>query len=124
MDADLPRVPVRTKALLEEWVTEFLSQGLIDPSQIVVAVQDGSDGRDTGLVMIHLQNAPADIYMQPVGVDQTRWEATLTARSDDLTITPYQLTGLGAEVTMAASLCGYLQFKSLEWDRMTGLRTD
>ncbi len=122
MDADFPRVPVRTKALLEEWVAEFLAQGLIDSSQIVVAVQDGSEGRDTGLVMVHLQNAPADIYMQPVGMDEARWEATVTARSDDLTLSPYQLTGLGAEVAVAASLCSYLQFKSLEWDRMTGMR--
>ncbi len=122
MSQDAPRVPVRTKNLLEEWVAEFLEQGQSQPIQVKVAIQDGSDGLDTGLVIMHLQNAPADIYMQPRGIDEPEWEATLSARSDDLTLTPYAMAGLAAEVALASNLCTFLQFKSIEWDRMSGMR--
>ncbi|MDF2916950.1 MAG: hypothetical protein K0S70_1167 [Microbacterium sp.] len=122
MSDDIPRVPVRTKTLLEEWVAEFLEQGKVPGVSVKVAIQDGSDGLDTGLVIVHLENAPADVYMQPRAIDDPEWEATLTARSDDLTLTPYQMAGLAAEVAFAGNLCTFLQFKSIEWDRMSGMR--
>lgn len=122
MSDDAPRVPVRTKTLLEGWVSEFLAQEQLQGVSVKVAIQDGSDGLDTGLVIMHLRNAPAEIYMQPRGIDQLEWEATLTARSDDLTLRPQQMSGLAAEVALAANLCTFLQFKSIEWDRMSGMR--
>ncbi len=118
----MTRVPVRTKTLLEQWVAEFVEQGQSHGVEIKVAIQDGSEGLDTGLVIVHLQNAPADIYLQPRGIDEPEWEATLSARSEDLTLTPYAMAGLAAEVAFAGTLCTFLQFKSLQWDRMTGMR--
>lgn len=122
MTDDVPRVPVRTKTLLEGWVAEFLAQEHVRELSVKVAIQDGSDGLDTGLVIMHLRNAPAEIYMQPRGFDEPEWEATLTARTDDLTLKPQQMSGLAAEVALAANLCAFLQFKSIEWDRMSGMR--
>lgn len=122
MSDDAPRVPVRTKTLLEEWVSEFLAQEQTQELSVKVAIQDGSEGLDTGLVIMHLRNAPAEIYMQPRGIDELEWEATLTARTDDLTLKPQQMSGLAAEVALAANLCTFLQFKSIEWDRMSGMR--
>ncbi|GLJ79976.1 hypothetical protein [Microbacterium imperiale] len=123
MTDDVPRVPVRTKTLLEGWVAEFLAQEQTQQTlSVKVAIQDGSDGLDTGLVIMHLRNAPAEIYMQPRGFDEPEWEATLTARTDDLTLNPQQMSGLAAEVALAANLCAFLQFKSIEWDRMSGMR--
>lgn len=113
-------VPYRSKALLEEWVEEFRSQGHAIAGELNVALQDGSDGGDTGLVIVHLQNEFADIYMQPVGLDDPLWEATLTSRREDLVLTPYQLAGLAAEIVVAGNLCTFLQFKSLDWDRASG----
>lgn len=118
------RAPARTKALLEGWVKEFMDENAADQVHINVAVQDGSDGRDTGLVVIHLGNGGAEVYMQPASFDSTVWEATLTARPDDLTLSPYKLAALAAEVTLASSLCTFLQYKSLEWDRMSGMHDD
>lgn len=118
----MTRVPVRTKTLLEQWVAEFVEQGQPHGVEIKVAIQDGSEGLDTGLVIVHLQNAPADIYLQPRGIDDPEWEATLSARSEDLTLTPYAIAGLASEVAFAGTLCSFLQFKSLQWDRMTGMR--
>ncbi|MCK6079504.1 hypothetical protein KZX37_02575 [Microbacterium sp. EYE_5] len=121
MSEDPTRVPVRSKDLLEQWVAEFMATWHSNATTIKVAVQDGSDGRDTGLVVVHLVNANADIYMEPVGIDRAEWATTLTARPSDATLSPYSLVALGAEVTMAGNLCMFLQFKSLEWDRMTGM---
>ena len=115
-------VPYRSKMLLEEWVKEFLEQGHSIAGQLNVVLQDGADGRDTGLVIVRLQNALADIYMQPRGIDDPLWEATLTARTADLTMTPYQLAGLAAEVVVSGNLCTFLQYKSLDWDRQAGQR--
>ena len=119
---DSPRVPVRSKALLEEWVAEFFAQPSRAQPGVKVAIQDGSDGRDTGLVIFRLTNVPADVYMEPVGFDDHRWVATLATRISDLTLTPYAMTTLATEVALAAALCDFLQFKSLEWDRMSGMR--
>ncbi|MDD7930708.1 hypothetical protein [Microbacterium thalli] len=113
---------MRTKTLLEEWVSEFLAQEQTQELSVKVAIQDGSEGLDTGLVIMHLRNAPAEVYMQPRGIDELEWEATLTARTDDLTLKPQQMSGLAAEVALAANLCTFLQFKSIEWDRMSGMR--
>lgn len=118
---DQPRVPVRSKSLLDAWVEEFLEQGLSSSVRIDVAVQDGADGRDTGLVVVRPQNADADVYMQPKGFDQSEWETTLLTRSGEQNLSPHHLAGLAAELTIAGNLCAFLQFKSLQWDRMSGM---
>ena len=118
---DLPRVPARTKSLLESWIDEFLAENATEAVSIQVAVQDGSEGRDTGLVIVHLSNGSSDVYMQPDGLDSTKWVTTLTSRPGDLTLPPVKLAALAAEVSLASSLCLFLQFKSLEWDRMSGM---
>ncbi len=120
--SDAPRIPARTTALLQSWVDEFVERNASDLVHIKVAVQDGSDGRDTGLVVVQLDNGGADIYMQPAGIDSLEWEITLTARPYDLTLSPYRMAAVASQVNVATSLCTFLQFKSLEWDRMSGMR--
>jgi hypothetical protein len=120
MSNDETAVPYRSKELLETWVREFQQEGHSIAGDLNVALQDGSSGADTGLVIVHLKNEFADIYMQPVGLDEPLWEATLTARGDDLTLSPHQLAGLAAEIVVAGNLCTFLQFKSLDWDRASG----
>lgn len=82
-----------------------------------MALQDGSEGADTGLVIVHLKNEYADIYMQPRGPDDPLWEATLTPRPQDVALTSYQLASVAAEFVVAGNLCTFLQFKSLDFDR-------
>ncbi|MCM3697712.1 hypothetical protein [Microbacterium oleivorans] len=117
-------VPARSKALLEAWVREFLAESAAHGVTIKVAVQDGSEGRDTGLVVVDLGNGGAEVYMQPASLDNTRWETTLTSRPGDLTLSPMKLAAIAAEVAVASDLCLFLQFKSLEWDRMSGMHVD
>ncbi len=116
-----PHAPARSKELLDKWVKEFISRTAAADLDAEVVAQDGSDGRDTGLVVVRLHHGSAEVYMQPITLDSTEWETTLTARPDELTLSPYQLAALASEVAVASSLCSFLQFKSLEWDRMRGM---
>lgn len=117
----MTRVPARTRALLQEWVDEFTALTTHTFVDIKVAVQDGVGGRDTGLVIVQLGNGGADMHMQPRSMDSVDWEVTLTSRPGDLTLTPFQMSSLAAQVAVASNLCSFLQFKSLEWDRMSGM---
>jgi hypothetical protein len=118
---DMTRAPARTMALLQQWVDEFTALTTHTLVDIKVAVQDGGDGRDTGLVIVQLGNGGADMHMQPSALDNVDWEVTLTSHPGDLTLTPFQMSALAAEIAVASDLCAFLQFKSLEWDRMSGM---
>ncbi|KEP74643.1 hypothetical protein HR12_06705 [Microbacterium sp. SUBG005] len=112
--------PRRSRDQLKVWVEEFRSQGHAVSGTIKVVDQEDADGQDTGLVVMNLRNTTASIYMQPRGYDDPLWEATLTARPDDLTLSPHDMASLAAELVIAGNLCSFLQFKSLEWDRQSG----
>jgi len=112
--------PRRSLAQLEEWVREFQEQGHVLDGAIRVAQQEDTDRQDTGLVVMSLRNAKASIYMQPRGYDQPLWEATLTGRPEELTMSVHEIANLAAELVVAGNLCSFLQWKSLEWDRQSG----
>ncbi|KTR87702.1 hypothetical protein NS220_17205 [Microbacterium testaceum] len=114
--------PRRSRERLEQWVQEFKDQGHIVSGSIRVAQQEDADSQDTGLVVMNLRNAKAAIYMQPRGYDEPVWEATLTGRPDDLTLSIHDMASLAAELVIAGNLCSFLQWKSLEWDRASGTR--
>lgn len=122
MTDGLPFPPRRDAETLQQWVDDFTRAGNNNGADIVVAQQDGERTNDTGLVIMRLRKAKASIYMQPRGYDDPAWEMTLTARPDDLTAPPYEMGALGAEIVVAANLCTYLQYRSLEWDRESGRR--
>ncbi|WP_279366489.1 hypothetical protein [Microbacterium testaceum] len=115
--------PRRSLAQLKVWVQEFREQGHLFAGQLKVVEQEDADSQDTGLVVMNLMNARASIYMQPKGYDEPLWEATLTSRPDDLTLTPHEMASLAAELVVAGNLCAFLQWKSLEWDRESGTHT-
>lgn len=108
-------MPYRTHALLQSWLDEFRAQS--SDIQGHVALQDGSDGSDTGLVIVRLQNATTGMFMQPVAPHDAHWEITLEARLSDLVISAEQLDDLAAELRRAAELCRFLEAKSREHDR-------
>ncbi|MEZ3155477.1 hypothetical protein AB1K56_00975 [Microbacterium sp. BWR-S6Y] len=112
--------PRRSGDQLRVWVSEFLGQGHAVSGTIKVVAQEDADRQDTGLVVMNLRNTTASIYMQPRGYDDPLWEATLTARPEDLTLSPHDMASLAAELVIAGNLCSFLQFKSLEWDRESG----
>ncbi len=83
---------------------EFLAESAAHGMTIKVAVQDGSEGRDSGLVVVDLGNGGAEVYMQPASLDNTWWETTLTSRPGDLTLSPMKLAAIAAEVAVASDL--------------------
>jgi hypothetical protein len=117
-------VPFRSKEVLESWLAEYESEsrpesGSVSGAQSIVeytevAVQDGSDGSDTGLVVIALRNATTDVYMQPVALGDPRWEVTFAARDRDLALSTEDVVALSQELAAAAELCSYLERRSLE----------
>ncbi|WZH36467.1 MAG: hypothetical protein PIR02_17195 [Microbacterium enclense] len=115
--------PRRSREQLEAWVQEFQNQGHVIGGSIRVAQQEDADQQDTGLVVMNLHNAEASIYMQPRGYDEPVWEATLTGRPEDLTLSIHDIASLAAELVVAGNLCSFLQWKSLEWDRQSGTHT-
>jgi hypothetical protein len=112
--------PRRSLDQLKIWVQEFRDQGHLVAGNIKVVEQEDADGQDTGLVVVTLSNGNSSIYMQPKGYDEPLWEATLSARSDDLTLSPHDMASFAAEIVVAGNLCAFLQFKSLDWDRRSG----
>ncbi len=109
-------MPYRTKAVLEEWLQDFPAAGRDLLSH--VALQDGSDGSDTGLVIVRLRNASTGVFFQPVGRGDARWEVTFEARMEDLSMNADQVASLSRELQLAAELCRHLEAKSREHDRL------
>src|SRR5690348_3700482 len=70
-----PTVPFRSKATLETWLEEF-HRSREAGDLIRVAVQDGSEGADTGLVIVPLHNADISLYMEPIEIGDERWRVT------------------------------------------------
>lgn len=99
---------------------EFIDQGHLVASDVRVAEQEDSDGRDTGLVVVGLVHAEGSIILEAAGYDEPLWQATLTRTEHDETMPPHVLASLAAELVVAGNLCDFLQWKSLEWDRDSG----
>lgn len=107
-------MPFRSKEVLEAWLEEYELGGEKIAEYAEVVVQDGSDGSDTGLVVIGLKNATTDVYMQPVALGDPHWEVTFTARDRDLALSTDGVVALAEELAAAARLCTFLERKSIE----------
>jgi hypothetical protein len=103
----------RTQEILKQWLHEFRSDRN-DSDHITVLLQDGDEGADTGLVYVPLTNAATDVYMQPLAIGDPRWAIGFGSRDNTFDLTPGQLRGLAEELSVAASLCEYLDHKSAE----------
>lgn len=106
--------------MLQEWVREFIDQGHLVASDVRVVEREDTAERDTGLVTVGLVHAKGSIHLEPVGYDEPLWHATVELDDGALSIPPYVLASLAAELVVAGNLCTFLQWKSLEWDRDSG----
>lgn len=102
----------RNMETLQAWVAEYraLEKPLAGSARVMV--QDGDGGANTGLVVFRLDHAPADVFIQPVTPDATRWVATLEPRAEELALDPAGLRSLAAELSAIADLCTFLEAKS------------
>lgn len=105
-------MPFRSKETLEEWVAEFnTARGAGD--LIKVVVQDGSDGGDTGLVVVPLATSTVSVYMEPTGIGDTHWRITLEPQPDTTILNSHQLHAMSVELGVAAELCAFLEARSV-----------
>ncbi|WCD93121.1 hypothetical protein [Microbacterium sp. nov. GSS16] len=102
----------RSKETLETWLAEFRSEREAG-DLIRVIIQDGSDGSDTGLVIVPVKHSAVSIFMQPIHMGEARWNVTLEPSSEDTVLTSHQLHALASELAVAAELCSYLEARSI-----------
>lgn len=79
-------------------------------------MQDGSEGGDTGLVLVPLHNTDISVYMEPIEVGDSRWRVTLEPLTETTVLTSFELQRLAAELSVAAELCAFLEAKSVSHD--------
>ncbi|WP_405374328.1 MULTISPECIES: hypothetical protein [unclassified Microbacterium] len=105
-------MPFRSKATLEQWVSDFHdSRGA--GQLIKVIVQDGSDGADTGLVIVPLTHTTISVFMEPAEVGDAAWRVTIEPQPDTSVLNSHQLSSLAVELAVAAELCAYLEARSV-----------
>jgi hypothetical protein len=105
-------MPFRSKETLERWLDEFHDQRGAG-ELIRVLVQDGSEGSDTGLVVVPLANSSVSVFMEPVEIGDARWRITIEPQPDFTILSSFQMHALAAEFTVAAELCSFLEAKSV-----------
>lgn len=62
--------------------------------------------------------------MRPRSYDDPVWEITMSGRPNELVMSVHDIASFAAELVIASNLCTFLQWKSLEWDRESGRRSD
>lgn len=116
-------MPYRSKNLLEQWVREFVAKGEELPSAIEVLQHDGGAGADTGLVVIRMNDLPADVFLHPIGPGNPDWEVNFGPRERDLTMSAAKLRGLAKELDRAAALCEFFEVNSAHHASQQGRTT-
>jgi len=106
-------MPFHSKTTLEHWVAEFIAaRGAGD--EVRVAIQEGHDGQDTGLVVMPLENAPNTVWIEPrESDDDLAWHVLIEPSTEALDLTSFELNALTHELQVAAELCAFLQERSL-----------
>ncbi|WEK13479.1 MAG: hypothetical protein P0Y48_13625 [Candidatus Microbacterium phytovorans] len=104
-------MPFRSRETLEHWLAEFHdARGAGDLIRVIV--QDGTEGADTGLVVVPLQNATVSVFMEPIDIGDARWRITIEPQPDTTILSSHQLHGMAVELQVAAELCAFLEAKS------------
>lgn len=108
-------MPFRSKETLERWVEEF-HDARNAGDLIKVVVQDGSDGGDTGLVVVPLAGSTVSVFMEPLEVGDAQWRITLEPQPETTILSSHQLQAMAHELAVAAELCAYLEARSVGHD--------
>ncbi|SDY47232.1 hypothetical protein [Herbiconiux ginsengi] len=107
-------MPFRTKETLERWVGEFGAAGH-DVAGTISVLDHDDDAGGTGLVVVHLEHVPIDVYLEPLAPGDPHWTVTFTRRDVDVTMDAARLAELVAELTIASELCTFLEARSMEY---------
>ncbi|GAB2708974.1 hypothetical protein BKA24_002497 [Microbacterium marinum] len=103
----------RTRETLEAWLTDFRNARSAGGA-IKVVIQDGSGGRDTGLIVVPLKSSNASIHIEPGSPAGDGWRITIDALEDTTILDSHQLQELAHELAVAAELCAYLESRAAD----------
>lgn len=106
-------MPYRTMELLQLWMDEFIAADPAGGCRLDVLRHDGDDGEDTGLVIVRLQYASTDVYLQAAGPGDTAWEVHFGPRPHGFALRAEEVRLLSEELSVAARLCVFLEDKSI-----------
>ncbi|KEP75999.1 hypothetical protein HR12_15380 [Microbacterium sp. SUBG005] len=106
-------MPTHSKKVLEHWVAEFVdARGGAEAAHVVV--QEAEDDRDTGLVIVPLENVANSVWLEPRAVgDELTWHVVIEQFNGVWDLTSFELNALTHELQIAAELCAFLQERSL-----------
>ncbi|PKI89892.1 hypothetical protein CW368_12060 [Actinomycetales bacterium SN12] len=113
----------RSKETLETWLEDFRASREAG-DLIRVIIQDGSDGSDTGLVIVPVKHSSVSIFMQPIQVGEAQWKVTLEPIDENTELNSHQLHSLASELAVAAELCSFLEARSVGHDEQSDAQVD
>lgn len=102
----------RSLTTLESWLDEFRRDYPALEGRMRVVPQDGTDGADTGLVVIELVDAPTVTYLQPDSSVDGGWAVTMESREEAITLDGAQLRALASDLDLVGQLCSFLERKA------------
>jgi hypothetical protein len=105
-------MPYRTRELLQLWMDEFIADEPSAACHLDVLRHDGDAGDDTGLVIVRLQNAATDVYLQPAGPGDPGWEVHFGPRPHDFALSAERVKALSDELAIAAQVCVFLETRA------------
>lgn len=106
-------MPYRSSALLETWLAEFATVNALG-GLVRVIPQDGSDGKDTGLIVFPLGGGTTSVYIEPVATGDFRWRIHFEPREQEAIMSSAQVHSMAAELEMSAALCDFIETKSTQ----------
>jgi len=106
-------MPYRSFTTLQAWVAEFTAaRGCGDLFKVIP--QDGSDGADTGLIVIPIHGETTTAYLEPSTDGASRWCIQFEPRSRPAVMSGAEVRAMASQLQLAAELCDYIEQKSVE----------
>ena len=109
-------ITYHTLPTLQGWIDEFTDLHAPFVSEVVVLIQDGEDGADTGLVEIRMVNASTVTTIEPEFVGSNRWVTVFDARDEPLRLDAKTVMWLSRELATVSELCSFLERKASAYE--------
>lgn len=113
-------ITYHTLPTLQGWIDEFIDLHAPFVSEVVVLIQDGDDGADTGLVEIRMVNATTVTTIEPEFVGSNRWVTLFDAREDPMRLDAKTVMWLSRELATVSELCSFLERKASAYESGAG----
>lgn len=104
------RMPHRSVALLEGWVSEFVSS--TNGAEAIRVLPLAGESGDVGLIIVALPEGPTAALIEPTDVADPRWRIRFEAHDAETTLTGTQMRAVARGLAVCADLCDFIERKS------------